>query len=73
MDDSLATIAQSINLAHAKVPDVIAVIENTAGQGSNVGFAFEQIKTIIEQVNDQSRIGVCIDTCQASTHNKDRK
>ena len=65
IDDCLATIAKSINLAHQKVPDVIAVIENTAGQGSNVGFAFEQIKTIIERVDDQSRIGVCIDTCHA--------
>jgi deoxyribonuclease-4 len=65
MDECLATIAQSINLALQAVPDVIAVIENTAGQGSNVGFAFEQIKAIIEQVDDQSRIGVCIDTCHA--------
>lgn len=65
MDDCLATIAESINLALQKVPDVIAVIENTAGQGSNVGFVFEQIKTIIDRVDDQSRIGVCIDTCHA--------
>lgn len=65
MDDCLAVVAQSINLAHEQVPEVIAVIENTAGQGSNVGFAFEQIKTIIDQVDDQSRVGVCIDTCHA--------
>jgi len=65
MDDCLATIAQSINLALQKVPDVMAVIENTAGQGSNAGFAFEQIKAIIDRVDDQSRIGVCIDTCHA--------
>ncbi|WP_320042286.1 deoxyribonuclease IV [uncultured Desulfobacter sp.] len=65
MDDCLATIAQSINLALQDVPDVIAVIENTAGQGSNVGFAFEQIKSVIDRVDDQSRVGVCIDTCHA--------
>lgn len=65
MDGCLATIAQSINLALQKVPDVMAVIENTAGQGSNVGFTFEQIKAIIDRVDDQSRIGVCIDTCHA--------
>lgn len=65
MDGCLATIAQSINLALQKVPDVMAVIENTAGQGSNAGFAFEQIKAIIDRVDDQSRIGVCIDTCHA--------
>lgn len=65
MDDCLAVIAQSINLALQQVPDVIAVIENTAGQGSNVGFAFEQIKAVIDRVDDQSRVGVCIDTCHA--------
>lgn len=65
MDECLATIAQSINLALEKVPDVMAVIENTAGQGSNVGFAFDQIKAIIDQVEDPSRVGVCIDTCHA--------
>ena len=65
MEACLATIAESINLAHQKVADVIAVIENTAGQGSNAGFAFEQIKSIIDQVDDKSRVGVCIDTCHA--------
>jgi len=65
MDDCLTTISESINLALKKVPEVIAVIENTAGQGSNVGFEFEQIKTIIDRVEDQSRVGVCIDTCHA--------
>ncbi|PIE61842.1 MAG: deoxyribonuclease IV [Desulfobacterales bacterium] len=65
MKDCLSTIAQSINLAHQSVPQVIAVIENTAGQGSSVGFEFEQIKAIMDQVEDPSRIGVCIDTCHA--------
>jgi len=46
---------------------VIAVIENTAGQGSHLGYTFEQIATIINMVNDQSRVGVCIDTCHAFT------
>ncbi len=65
MATCLNTIADSINLAHKKVPEVIAVIENTAGQGSNAGFTFEQISAIIDQVDDQSRVGVCIDTCHA--------
>ena len=43
------------------------VIENTAGQGTNVGFAFAQIAEIIDQVEDKSRVGVCIDTCHAYT------
>ncbi|KXI21787.1 deoxyribonuclease IV [Photobacterium sanguinicancri] len=61
--DCLALIAESINLAHAEVPDVVAVIENTAGQGSNLGWRFEHLAEIIEQVEDKSRVGVCIDTC----------
>ena len=44
---------------------MIAVIENTAGQGSNAGFRFEQLAEIIEHVEDKSRVGVCIDTCHA--------
>ncbi len=61
----LATIAESINLAHQAVPDVVLVIENTAGQGSNLGWRFEQLAQIIEKVEDKSRVGVCIDTCHA--------
>ncbi|WP_026958644.1 deoxyribonuclease IV [Aliagarivorans taiwanensis] len=63
--DCLATIAESINLAHQQVPDVVAVIENTAGQGSNLGWRFEHLAEIIEQVEDKNRVGVCIDTCHA--------
>lgn len=59
----LATIAESINLAHQAVPDVIAVIENTAGQGTNLGWKFEHLAEIIAQVEDKSRVGVCLDTC----------
>ncbi len=61
--DCLALIAESINLAHTEVPEVVAVIENTAGQGSNLGWRFEHLTEIIEQVEDKSRVGVCIDTC----------
>ncbi|MCV5225092.1 TIM barrel protein, partial [Escherichia coli] len=53
----------SINLAHKTVPDVVAVIENTAGQGTNLGWKFEHLAEIIEQVEDKNRVGVCIDTC----------
>ncbi|NOH80668.1 deoxyribonuclease IV [Vibrio sp. RE86] len=59
----LARIAESINLAHQVVPEVIAVIENTAGQGTNLGWRFEHLAEIIAQVEDKSRVGVCIDTC----------
>ncbi|MGX9417001.1 deoxyribonuclease IV [Vibrio sp. WJH972] len=56
-------IAESINLAHKAVPDVIAVIENTAGQGSNLGYTFEQLAAIIRLVDNKDRVGVCLDTC----------
>ncbi len=59
----LATIAESINIAHGEVEGVCAVIENTAGQGTNLGWQLEQVATIIEQVKDKSRVGVCLDTC----------
>ncbi len=61
--ECLARIAESINLAHQSVPDVIAVIENTAGQGTNLGWRFEHLAEIIDQVEDKQRVGVCLDTC----------
>ncbi|KNC09957.1 endonuclease IV [Klebsiella sp. RIT-PI-d] len=64
-DDCLARIAESINMALDKTQGVTAVIENTAGQGSNLGFKFEHLAAIIDGVEDKSRVGVCIDTCHA--------
>lgn len=61
--ECLARIAESINIAVDKVPNVIAVIENTAGQGSNLGYRFEHLAEIIDQVEDKNRVGVCLDTC----------
>ncbi|WP_343153845.1 deoxyribonuclease IV [Buchnera aphidicola (Mindarus keteleerifoliae)] len=60
---SAQVIADSINIALEKVKGVSAIIENTAGQGTSVGYCFEQLFNIIQKVDDQSRIGVCIDTC----------
>lgn len=64
-EESLKRIAESINLALEKTCGVIAVIENTAGQGSNLGFRFEHLAYIIDRVEDKSRVGICIDTCHA--------
>lgn len=64
-DKCLAKIAESVNIALDKTQGVTAVIENTAGQGSNLGFRFEHLAAIIDGVEDKSRIGVCIDTCHA--------
>ncbi len=63
----LNTIAESINIALSKVPDVMAVIENTAGQGSNLGYKFEHLAYIIERIEDKSRVGICLDTCHTFT------
>ena len=63
IEQCLDRIAESINLALDKTHGVTAVIENTAGQGSNVGFSFQHIAHIISKIEDKSRVGVCIDTC----------
>ena len=62
-EECLTTIAESINITLDKTQSVCAVLENTAGQGSNLGFTFEQLAYIIDKVEDKSRVGVCIDTC----------
>jgi deoxyribonuclease-4 len=62
-EECLATIAESINITLDKTKSVCAVLENTAGQGSNLGYTFEQLAYIIDRVEDKSRVGVCIDTC----------
>lgn len=59
----LDQIAQEINLALSKTTYAVSVIENTAGQGSNLGWQFSQIARIIKGIDDKSRVGVCIDTC----------
>lgn len=64
-EECLDRIAESINITLDKTDGVTAVLENVAGQGSNVGYSFEQLAHIIDKVEDKSRIGVCIDTCHA--------
>ena len=63
VEQCLDEIAANINLALSRTKGVTAVIENTAGQGSNVGNKLEEIRYIIDRVDDKSRVGVCIDTC----------
>lgn len=62
-DDALKIVAESVNIALGQTSGVTAVIENTAGQGSNLGYNFEHLARIIELVDDKSRVGVCLDTC----------
>ncbi len=63
VEECLDRIASNINFALSMTEGVTAVIENTAGQGSNVGNKLEEIRYIIDHVEDKSRVGVCIDTC----------
>ena len=65
VEECLNNVAESINMALEQTNGVTAVIENTAGQGSNVGFEFEHLAYIISRVKDKDRVGVCIDTCHA--------
>lgn len=73
IDECLRRIAESVNIALEKTNGVTAVIENTAGQGTNLGHTFNQLRTIIDHVEDKSRVGVCIDTCHAYTSGYDVK
>lgn len=61
----MALVAESINFALDKTQYVTAVLENTAGQGSSVGYSFDNLAEIIEQVEDKNRVGICLDTCHA--------
>jgi deoxyribonuclease-4 len=70
-EESLRLIAESINITLNKTKGVSAVIENTAGQGTNLGYRFEQLKYIIDLVEDKNRVGVCIDTCHTYTSGYD--
>lgn len=62
-DACIERVAASINQALAETEGVTAVIENTAGQGSNIGYRFEHLAAIIALVDDTARVGVCLDTC----------
>ena len=62
-EESLNLIIDSINHANKFIPEVITVLEITAGQGSNLGYTFEHLAYIIDKIEDKTRIGVCLDTC----------
>lgn len=67
VEDCLSLIAESINITLEKTKEVTAVIENTAGQGSNLGNEFWHLKYIIDRVEDKTHVGVCLDTCHTFT------
>ena len=65
VEDCLGKIAAGVRRALDATRTVHAVIENTAGQGSNVGFALEHLARLIELLDGSERVGVCIDTCHS--------
>lgn len=67
IEECLSRISGSINMALERTKGVTAVIENTAGQGSNLGNEFWELKYIIDRVEDKSRVGICLDTCHTFT------
>lgn len=73
VDDCLSRIAESVNWVLNQTAGVCAVLENTAGQGTNLGYTFEQLAYIINKVEDKSRIGVCIDTAHTLASGYDIK
>lgn len=64
-ENAIGRIAQQLNKAHAATKEVVTVLENMAGGGNTVGATFEDLRDVIELVEDKSRVGVCIDTCHA--------
>lgn len=66
-EECLDNIVVSMNKAINATKNVKLVIENTAGQGSNLGYKFEHLAYIIDKIEDKSRVGVCIDTCHMFT------
>lgn len=65
VEESIDRIAESINLAHKETKYVVTVLENMSCQGNTIGGKFEELRDIINRVKDQSRVGVCLDTCHA--------
>ncbi len=72
-EECIKIIAESINFVMQKTKGVTAVIENTAGQGSQIGYKFEHLRGIIDLVDDKTRMGVCLDTCHTYASGYDIK
>lgn len=62
---AVARIAAQLNKSHKATKTVVTVIENMCGSGNVVGSKFEELRDIISQIDDKTRVGVCIDTCHA--------
>ena len=69
--DCLKHIADCLNYSHQITDKIITVVENTSGQGNNVGYRLEHLAKLIESVEDKNRIGVCLDICHFYTSGYD--
>ena len=65
MREACGRIAGMLNRAHKETEGVVPLLENMAGAGNVIGGRFEELRDIIEGVEDKARVGVCIDTCHA--------
>ena len=70
-DVCLELISASMNEALKQTQNVTLVVENTAGQGSNLGYKMEHLHFLMENSIDKERVGVCIDTCHLFTSGYD--
>ena len=63
--EGLRAISNALDQVHAETTadDAACLLETTAGQGTNLGWQFEQLATVLDQVQDAERLGVCVDTC----------
>ncbi len=67
VERGLARIAEALNEALDGKEGAIALLETTAGQGTVLGYEFDQLSAIIDRVDGKERIGVCYDTCHTFT------
>jgi len=72
-EESLKYVAENLNITLDKSKGITLVIETTAGQGSNLGYKFEHIAFLIDQITDKKRIAVCLDTCHSYSAGYDLK
>jgi deoxyribonuclease-4 len=64
--EGIRRVAEALNVLHAALPrhgGARILLETTAGQGSSLGYRFEQLAAILDQVERADRVGVCLDTC----------
>jgi deoxyribonuclease-4 len=66
-DAGMRRIAQGLDAVHGATSglEVMTLLETTAGQGTNLGYAFGQLGHIIEMVRQPERMGICFDTCHS--------